>query len=74
MVRAVLCCARVPRVAVACRIYYSCADKDTCGCKARKIVDRPKVRHWRGDSVRDLVTLDGEHNHDVRPLEANSTA
>lgn len=58
-----------PCVCALFRIYYSCAEKDTCGCKARKIVDRPKVRHWRGDSVRDLVTLDGEHNHGVRPTE-----
>jgi len=49
--------------------YYSCADKETCGCKARKIVDRPKVRHWRGDSVRDLVDPRREHNHGVLPSE-----
>lgn len=55
---------------LACRVYYSCAEKETLGCKARKIVDRPKERQWRGDSICDVVTIDGEHNHP--PLHLSS--
>lgn len=48
---------------VACRVYFACAEKDSQGCQARKIVDRPQVELRDGSTPGDIVTLDGEHNH-----------
>jgi len=38
-------------------------EKDSQGCQARKIVDRPQVELVDGSTPGDIVTLDGEHNH-----------